>query len=41
MTLKKSDQLLKPIAQLKGVLVLGPNEAFLIDAPVAKLGAAK
>jgi thiol:disulfide interchange protein DsbD len=41
MTLKKSDQLLKPIAQLKGVLVLAPDEAFLIDAPVAKSSAAK
>jgi DsbC/DsbD-like thiol-disulfide interchange protein len=33
LTLKKSDQLLKPINQLKGVLVLGKG-AYVIDAPV-------
>jgi len=32
--LKKSDQLLKPISRLRGVLVL-PESAYLIDAPVA------
>jgi len=32
--LKKSDQLLKPISRLHGVLVL-PEGAYLIDAPVA------
>jgi len=31
--LKKSDQLLKPVLRLRGVLVL-PEEAYLIDAPV-------
>src|SRR5579864_5040368 len=38
LTLKKSDQLLKPIATLKGVVVLGdgaPNHAFEISVPVA------
>jgi DsbC/DsbD-like thiol-disulfide interchange protein len=34
-TLKKSDQLLKPIATLRGVLVLGSGRAFVISAPVA------
>jgi DsbC/DsbD-like thiol-disulfide interchange protein len=32
--LRKSDQLLKPIAALKGVLVVAPDEAYVIDAPV-------
>ncbi len=32
--LKKSDQLLKPVSRLRGVLVL-PQGAYLIDAPVA------
>jgi DsbC/DsbD-like thiol-disulfide interchange protein len=32
--LKKSDQLLKPLSRLRGVLVL-PQGAYLIDAPVA------
>ena len=32
--LKKSDQLLKPVSRLRGVLVL-PKGAYLIDAPVA------
>jgi len=32
--LKKSDQLLKPVSRLRGVLVL-PQSAYLIDAPVA------
>jgi DsbC/DsbD-like thiol-disulfide interchange protein len=38
LTLKKSDQLLKPIATLKGVVVLGdgaPDHAFEISVPVA------
>jgi len=34
LTLEKSDQLLKPIANLKGVIVLGNGRAYLIDAPV-------
>jgi DsbC/DsbD-like thiol-disulfide interchange protein len=33
--LKKSDQLLKPISALKGVVVLGPGGAFEVSAPVA------
>jgi DsbC/DsbD-like thiol-disulfide interchange protein len=32
--LKKSDQLLKPIAVLKGVVVLGPGRAYEVTAPV-------
>jgi DsbC/DsbD-like thiol-disulfide interchange protein len=34
-TLKKSDQLAKPISTLRGVLVLGSDRAFAISAPVA------
>ena len=41
LTLRKSDQLLKPIKRLKGVLVLSGNQAYLIDAPVSKRGAQK
>jgi thiol:disulfide interchange protein DsbD len=37
--LKKSDQLLKPIERLKGVLVLGEGEAYSVDVPVSKVGA--
>jgi len=33
--LKKSDQLLKPVSRLRGVLVLPSQGAYLIDAPVA------
>jgi DsbC/DsbD-like thiol-disulfide interchange protein len=40
LTLRKSDQLLKPIEHLKGVLVLSGDQAYLIDVPVGKLGAA-
>jgi hypothetical protein len=36
LTLKKSDQLLKPIDKLKGVLELGEEAAYTIDAPVGK-----
>jgi thiol:disulfide interchange protein DsbD len=36
LTLRKSDQLLKPIERLKGVLVLSSNEAYLIDVPVGR-----
>ena len=32
--LKRSDQLLKPIAVLKGVVVLGPGRAYEVTAPV-------
>jgi DsbC/DsbD-like thiol-disulfide interchange protein len=41
LTLRKSDQLLKPIERLKGVLVLTADKAYLIDAPVGKAGATK
>jgi DsbC/DsbD-like thiol-disulfide interchange protein len=34
LTLQKSEQLLKPIPALKGVVVLSSGRAFLIDAPV-------
>jgi DsbC/DsbD-like thiol-disulfide interchange protein len=34
LTLKKSDQLTKPISTLKGLIVLGPGRAFEIAAPV-------
>jgi len=39
--LKKSDQLLKPVSRLRGVLVLASQGAYLIDAPVAPLSAKK
>jgi len=32
--LKKSKHLLKPVVRLKGVIVLGPGRAYLVDAPV-------
>jgi DsbC/DsbD-like thiol-disulfide interchange protein len=38
--LRKSNQLLKPIKRLKGVLVLSGDRAYLIDVPLSKLGAA-
>jgi hypothetical protein len=34
LTLKKSDQLLKPIAVLRGVLVVPGSPAYRIEAPV-------
>ena len=37
--LKMSEQLLKPIANLKGVIVLPSGKAYLIDAPVTGAGA--
>ena len=40
MTLRKSDQLLKPITRLKGVLVLAGDQAYLIDVPVSEARAA-
>jgi thiol:disulfide interchange protein DsbD len=36
MALRKSDQLLKPIARLKGVLVLPGERAYSIDVPIGK-----
>jgi thiol:disulfide interchange protein DsbD len=41
LTLPKSDQLLKPIARLKGVLVLGGDRGYIIDVPVSKVVAAR
>jgi DsbC/DsbD-like thiol-disulfide interchange protein len=41
LTLRKSDQLLKPIERLKGVLVFAAGQAYLIDVPVGKAGGAK
>jgi thiol:disulfide interchange protein DsbD len=41
LTLRKSDRLLKPIARLKGVLVLSADRAYWIDAPLSKPGAAR
>jgi hypothetical protein len=32
--LRKSEQLSKPIASLKGVVVFGPERAFLVEAPI-------
>ena len=40
LTLRKSDQLLKPIARLKGVLVLSGERAYSIDVPVGEPAAA-
>jgi DsbC/DsbD-like thiol-disulfide interchange protein len=36
LTLRKSDQLLKPIARLKGVLVLSGEQPYSIDVPIGK-----
>lgn len=41
LTLQKSDQLLKPIERLKGVLVLSNGQSYLIDVPLSRTGAAK
>lgn len=41
LTLRKSDQLLKPIDRLKGVLVLSAGQAYSIDVPLGKPGATK
>ena len=35
LTLRKSDQLLKPITRLKGILVLSGEQAYSIDVPIA------
>lgn len=40
LTLRKSDQLLKPIARLKGVLVLSGEQAYSVDVTIGKPGAA-
>ena len=36
LTLRKSDQLLKPIARLKGILALPGEQPYSIDVPIAK-----
>jgi|HubBroStandDraft_6_1064221.scaffolds.fasta_scaffold05109_4 DsbC/DsbD-like thiol-disulfide interchange protein len=41
LTLRKSQQLLKPITRLKGVLVLSDDRAYWIDVPVSKPGVAQ
>ena len=41
LTLRKSDQLLKPIERLKGVLVLQGDRGYIIDVPVSKAVAAR
>jgi DsbC/DsbD-like thiol-disulfide interchange protein len=41
LTLRKSDQLLKPLERLKGLLVLSAEQAYLIDVPLGKPGAAR
>jgi DsbC/DsbD-like thiol-disulfide interchange protein len=41
LTLRKSDQLLKPIERLKGVLVLAGDRGYVIDVPVSKAVAAR
>ena len=41
LTLRKSDQLLKPIQRLQGVLVLSTDQAYLVDAPLSKSGAVR
>jgi len=39
LSLRKSDELLKPIDRLKGVLVLSADQAYLIDVPIRHPGA--
>jgi len=41
LTLRKSNQLLKPINRLQGVLVLSGDRSYSIDVPVTKGGAAR
>ncbi len=41
LTLHKSDQLLKPIRRLKGVLEVAANQSYVIHAPVGSEGAPK
>ena len=38
LTLQKSDQLLKPIERLKGVLVFSNGQSYSIDVPVNRAG---
>jgi DsbC/DsbD-like thiol-disulfide interchange protein len=40
LTLRKSDQLLKPIAWLRGILVLSGEQPYSIDVPIGKPGGA-
>jgi DsbC/DsbD-like thiol-disulfide interchange protein len=40
LTMRKSDQLLKPIDRLKGVLVLSAGQAYTLDLPISKAAAA-
>ncbi len=41
LTLRKSDQLLKPIERLKGVLVFAGDRGYVIDVPVTKVVAVR
>ncbi len=41
LTMRKSEQLVKPVDRLKGVLVLSADRAYVIDVPLGKPGAAK
>ncbi len=41
LTLRKSDQLLKPIERLKGVLVVAGDRGYVIDVPVGRAVAAR
>jgi DsbC/DsbD-like thiol-disulfide interchange protein len=41
LSLRKSDQLLKPILRLKGVLVLQGDRGYIIDVPIRKAVAAR
>lgn len=41
LTLRKSDQLLKPVKRFKGVLELSANESYVIDVPVGNTPPAK
>jgi DsbC/DsbD-like thiol-disulfide interchange protein len=41
LTLRKSDQLLKPILRLKGVLVLQGDRGYIVDVPIRKAVAAR
>jgi hypothetical protein len=41
LTLQKSDQLLKPIVRLKGVLVLAGDQGYIMDVPVNHTVAAR
>jgi DsbC/DsbD-like thiol-disulfide interchange protein len=41
LTLRKSDQLVKPIERLEGVLVLSADQSYSIDVPLSKPGASK